>query len=68
MTKSWHLGPLALFDVESTGVDPHRGRSKTLRIFVRTRDGQNRMFEYAEGSTRVRISFMSARPASLRSV
>lgn len=29
--------------------DPHRGRSKTLRIFVRTRDGQNRMFEYAEG-------------------
>ncbi len=36
---------------DTFGVDPHRGRSKTLRIFVRTRDGQNRMFEYPEGST-----------------
>ena len=42
--------PIALTN-DTFGVDPHRGRSKTLRIFVRTRDGQNRMFEYAEGST-----------------
>ncbi|BEU95925.1 DUF3395 domain-containing protein [Acidovorax sp. DW039] len=36
---------------DTFGVDPHRGQRKTLRIYVRTRDGQNRMFEYAEGST-----------------
>jgi hypothetical protein len=32
------------------GVDPDRGRVKTLRIYTRGRDGQNRMFEYREGS------------------
>ena len=36
---------------DTFGVDPHRGRSKTLRIYVRTRGGQERMFEYPEGST-----------------
>ena len=32
------------------GVDPDPGRVKTLRIYTRARDGQNRMFEYREGS------------------
>src|SRR5262249_42714790 len=32
------------------GVDPDRGRVKTLRIYARGRNGQNRMFEYREGS------------------
>jgi hypothetical protein len=32
------------------GVDPDRGHVKTLRIYTRGRDGQNRMFEYREGS------------------
>jgi hypothetical protein len=32
------------------GVDPDRGRVKTLRIYTRGRDGRNRMFEYREGS------------------
>ncbi|MFN7856332.1 MAG: DNAJC11 domain-containing protein [Acidovorax sp.] len=36
---------------DTFGVDPHRGQRKTLRIHVRTRDGQTRMFEYPEGST-----------------
>lgn len=36
---------------DTFGVDPHRGVPKTLRIYVRTRDGQTRMFEYPEGST-----------------
>lgn len=35
----------------SFGVDPHPNQTKTLRIFSRGRDGQNRTFEYAEGST-----------------
>jgi len=33
------------------GVDPDRGVIKTLRIYARGRNGQNRMFEYTEGST-----------------
>ena len=33
------------------GVDPDRGVVKTLRIYARGRNGQNRMFEYTEGST-----------------
>jgi len=32
------------------GVDPDRGHVKTLRIYTRGPDGQNRMFEYVEGS------------------
>jgi hypothetical protein len=32
------------------GVDPDRGRVKTLRIYARGRNGQTRMFEYVEGS------------------
>ncbi len=32
------------------GVDPDRGRVKTLRIYTRGPNGQNRMFEYREGS------------------
>src|SRR5229473_2779783 len=32
------------------GVDPDPGRVKTLRIYVRGRNGQERMFEYQEGS------------------
>ena len=32
------------------GQDPDPGRVKTLRIYTRGRDGQNRMFEYREGS------------------
>jgi hypothetical protein len=32
------------------GVDPDPGRVKTLRIYTRARNGQNRMFEYREGS------------------
>lgn len=33
------------------GVDPDPGVVKTLRIYARGRNGQNRMFEYREGST-----------------
>jgi hypothetical protein len=33
------------------GVDPDPGQEKTLRIFARGPDGQDRMFEYREGST-----------------
>jgi hypothetical protein len=33
------------------GTDPDPGHVKTLRIFTRARNGQNRMFEYREGST-----------------
>lgn len=33
------------------GVDPDPGQDKTLRIFARGPDGQDRMFEYREGST-----------------
>jgi hypothetical protein len=33
------------------GVDPDHGVVKTLRIYTRGRNGQNRMFEYREGST-----------------
>jgi hypothetical protein len=32
------------------GVDPDRGRVKTLRIYARGPDGRHRMFEYREGS------------------
>src|SRR5882724_10491462 len=32
------------------GVDPDPGQVKILRIYTRERDGQNRMFEYREGS------------------
>jgi len=32
------------------GVDPDRGRVKTLRIYTRGPNGENRMFEYVEGS------------------
>jgi hypothetical protein len=34
----------------SFGVDPDPGQDKTLRIYARGRDGQERMFEYREGS------------------
>ncbi|MEP6502267.1 MAG: hypothetical protein ABJD97_02980 [Betaproteobacteria bacterium] len=34
---------------DTFGVDPDYGRTKTLRIFTRDRQGQNRTFEYAEG-------------------
>jgi hypothetical protein len=33
------------------GTDPDPGKVKTLRIYTRARNGQNRMFEYREGST-----------------
>jgi hypothetical protein len=33
------------------GVDPDPGVLKTLRIYTRARNGQNRMFEFTEGST-----------------
>lgn len=33
------------------GVDPDHGQVKTLRIFARGPDGQQRVFEYREGST-----------------
>ena len=33
------------------GTDPDPGYVKTLRIYTRARNGQNRMFEYREGST-----------------
>lgn len=33
------------------GTDPDPGHVKTLRIYTRGRNGQNRMFEYREGST-----------------
>lgn len=36
---------------DTFGIDPHRGHRKTLRIHVRGRDGQTRLFEYPEGST-----------------
>ncbi len=35
----------------SFGVDPDPGQDKTLRIYARGPDGQERMFEYREGST-----------------
>jgi hypothetical protein len=34
----------------SFGVDPDRGRVKTLRIYARGPNGRERMFEYVEGS------------------
>lgn len=33
------------------GIDPDQGQDKTLRIYARGPDGQDRMFEYREGST-----------------
>ena len=38
------------FHIENTtfGVDPDRGRKKTLRIFARGRNGQTQVFEYHE--------------------
>jgi hypothetical protein len=33
------------------GIDPDHGRVKTLRIFTRGPDGQERVFEFREGST-----------------
>src|SRR5262249_56754286 len=33
------------------GVDPDPGVVKTLRIYARGRNGQNRMFEFTEGGT-----------------
>lgn len=33
------------------GVDPDKGQEKTLRIYARGPDGQDRIFEYREGST-----------------
>jgi len=33
------------------GVDPDQGQDKTLRIYARGPNGQERMFEYREGST-----------------
>ena len=33
------------------GIDPDQGQQKTLRIYARGPDGQDRMFEYREGST-----------------
>ena len=33
------------------GVDPDKGQDKTLRIYARGPNGQDRMFEYREGST-----------------
>jgi hypothetical protein len=33
------------------GTDPDPGRRKVLRIYARARNGQQRMFEYPEGST-----------------
>jgi hypothetical protein len=35
---------------DTFGVDPHPQHVKTLRIFTRARDGQQRSFEYVEGS------------------
>ena len=29
---TWHAGPLALFDLETTGTDPHRDRIVTAAI------------------------------------
>jgi DNA polymerase-3 subunit epsilon len=40
---SWHLGPMALFDVESTGVDPHRDRIVTASI-VEVTPGQEKPY------------------------
>ena len=37
-------------DNETFGVDPDEGRVKTLRIYARGPGGQERMFEYREGS------------------
>ncbi len=36
---------------DTFGVDPHPYRTKTLRIYVRTRDGQTQVLEYTEGKT-----------------
>jgi hypothetical protein len=33
------------------GIDPDKGEDKTLRIYARGPNGQERMFEYREGST-----------------
>ena len=35
---------------DTFGTDPDPGRTKVLRIYTRTRDGQSRTFEFAEGS------------------
>ena len=39
----WHRGPLALFDLETTGVDPHRDRVVTAAI-VETTPGMERPY------------------------
>jgi len=31
---TWHTGPLALFDTETTGVDPHRDRIVTAALII----------------------------------
>jgi hypothetical protein len=38
-------------DNSTFGVDPDYGVAKALRIYTRDRQGRDRMFEYAEGST-----------------
>ena len=43
---SWHLRPMALHDVESTGVDPLRDRIVTATI-VRTTPDQTPRFQAA---------------------
>jgi hypothetical protein len=37
-------------DYRTLGVDPDRGRVKTLRIYARGPDGRERTFDYREGS------------------
>ncbi|MBA3916449.1 MAG: hypothetical protein H0X25_21915 [Acidobacteriales bacterium] len=52
-----HLRDLARLDRpihvgnDTFGGDPDPGHTKVLRIYARGANGQNRMFEYAEGST-----------------
>lgn len=52
-----HLRDLARLDRpihvgnDTFGGDPDPGHTKVLRIYARSTNGQNRMFEYTEGST-----------------
>lgn len=43
---------------ETFGVDPDPGRRKLLRIFTRSRDGQERVFDYDEGAVIDGAQFM----------
>lgn len=43
---TWHTGPLVLFDLETTGVDPHRDRIVTAAIIEVATGGEKRCHDW----------------------